>query len=108
MLALRRIPVESTEGLRPDMIVGASFARAMKAGEAVQPGDVVRAVLVEAGATLVLEVKKGGVAARVPVAAEESGARGDRVRVRFLDSDRTIAAVVRSRELVVIDLGQDL
>ena len=56
--------------------------------------------------TLMLEVRKGGVAARVPVSAEESGARGDRIRVRALDSKRSMTGVVRSRELVVIDLGQ--
>lgn len=106
MLVLRRMPVESVEGLTAEKLVGASFARAMKAGEAIQPADVVRAVLVQTGAILTLEVRKGAITARVNVTAEEAGARGDRVRVRLMDSERTMQALVLGRDRVVIDLGQ--
>ena len=106
MLVLRRLPVASAMGLSPDKLVGATFARAMKEGDAVLPADVVRAVLVQPGATLILEVRNGAVTARKPVTAEQAGARGDRIRVRFMDSDRTIQAVVLGRDRVVIDLGQ--
>jgi flagella basal body P-ring formation protein FlgA len=65
----------------------------------------VRDVLVYTGATVVLEIRKGGVSARVPATAEDQGARGDTIRVRLLNGDRTLRATINGRDSVRIDMG---
>ncbi len=105
-LELRRVAVAAAAGMSADMLLGARLLRSMKAGEEPAGADVARATLVEPGATLILEIKKGGISARVPVQAEEAGARGDRIRVRTLDSQRTLRATIVSRDQVRLDLGQ--
>jgi len=74
-------------------------------GHALTSADVVRDILVQTGATLFLEVRKGAISARVAVAAEQSGSRGDVIRVHLLEGERTLRATVVARDLVTIDLG---
>jgi len=106
MLTRRRVAAKTATALSEAMLIGATLTRAKQAGEELEPSDVVRAVLVPSGATLMLEIRKGAVSARVAVTAEEAGARGDRIRVRTLDTERTLRATVLARDLVRIDLGQ--
>jgi flagella basal body P-ring formation protein FlgA len=61
-------------------------------------------VVVKDGDTVFLDVRKGVVNARVGAVALQAGARGDRVRVALLGSQREMRGVVVSRELVQIDL----
>jgi flagella basal body P-ring formation protein FlgA len=106
MLEQRRVPLGTAPALGLGQLVGCALARPVAAGQALCQEDVVREMLVTAGATLYLEVKKGAVSARVAVSAEESGARGDHIRVRLLEGERTLRATVVSRELVAIRLGE--
>ena len=110
MLELRRMSA-SAAGLRGKarilgqaMVVGNVAARHLAAGRPLTDLDVVRPVLVNEGDTVFLEVKKGAVNARVAAVAEEDGARGDRLRLTLLGSDREMRGVVVSRDLVRIDL----
>ena len=106
MLERRRVPVTGAPALDIGQLVGSALSRPVVAGRALVPDDVVREMLVNAGTTLYLEVKKGAVSARVAVSAEEAGARGDTIRVRLLEGERTLRATVVSRDLVAIRLGQ--
>jgi len=106
MLERRRVPVSGAPALDIDQLVGSSLAHAVEEGRALTAEDVVRDVLVAAGATLYLEVRKGAVSARVAVSAEEAGARGDNIRVRLLQGERRLRATVVSRDLVTIRLGE--
>jgi flagella basal body P-ring formation protein FlgA len=106
MLERRRVTVNGAPALDLDQLVGSTLARPVDAGRALTAEDVVRNVLVQAGSTLFLEVRKGAVNARVPVFAEEPGSRGDVIRVRLLEGERTLRATVVARDLVTIQLGK--
>jgi flagella basal body P-ring formation protein FlgA len=84
---------------------GAVAAHDLPGGTVVRAIDVHRPTVVTAQASLFLRVRKGAIEARVPATALESGAIGDRIRVRTVDSGQELGAVVRSRDLVEVDLG---
>jgi flagella basal body P-ring formation protein FlgA len=106
MLERRRVTVDGAPALDLAQLIGSSLARPVEAGKALTADDIVREVLVQSGATLYLEVRKGAIVARVPVAAEEAGSRGDIIRVRMIEGERTLRATVVARDLVAIRLGQ--
>jgi len=66
---------------------------------------VVRELLVQSGASLLLEVRRGAVTARIPAVAEQAGALGDRIRVRPTNGTRTLQARVTARDLARVDMG---
>jgi flagella basal body P-ring formation protein FlgA len=104
----RRVPVSSAgvaSSLAPEALVGAVAARDLVEGSVVTGHDVHRPVAVETGRTVVLEVKKGPIEARVAATARGSGAVGDRVRVTTLDGQRELTGVVVGRDVVREDLG---
>ena len=101
----RRVPVERTDTLHAGFLVGARLARSVPAGRALHAEDILREILVQRGAELFLEVRRGNVSARVRVTAEGDGARGDRIQVRLADSGRTLNATVLGRDLARIDMG---
>lgn len=88
-----------------DRLHGSVAKRDLAAGSLVTGLDVDRPAIVALGTSLSLQVKKGGIAARVGVIALESGALGDRIRVRREDSKQELHAVIKSRDQVEIDLG---
>jgi len=101
------LPLGTARGrvLGQALLVGSAAARNLSAGNVVTERDVVRPVLVKSGDTIFFEVKKGAITARVPAVAEADGARGDRIPVTLVDSNREIKGIVASRDLVRIDLG---
>lgn len=105
MLEHRRVPVSRTEALHAGHLIGAQLARAVEAGSALYADDVVRELLVRVGGSLMLEVRRGAVTARVPAVAEENGALGDEVRVRPTNGTRTLRARVVGRDTVRVDMG---
>ncbi|HVS20096.1 MAG TPA: flagellar basal body P-ring formation chaperone FlgA [Planctomycetota bacterium] len=105
MLEHRRVSVARAEALHAGHLIGARLARPMAAGAALYSEDVVRELLVQVGASLLLEVRRGAVTARVPAVAEENGALGDEVRVRPTNGTRTLRAKVVARDTARVDMG---
>ncbi|HVS10762.1 MAG TPA: flagellar basal body P-ring formation chaperone FlgA [Planctomycetota bacterium] len=111
MLVRRRVPAPAAGGpaaprpLGAEMLAGSRAVRDLAAGQPLVELDVVRPSIVQRGDALSLEIRKGAVCARLGAVAEQAGALGDRVRVSFPGSERTLAGVVAGRGLVRIDLG---
>ena len=103
----RRVRVEVTQrkALPASLLAGAIAARDLKAGAPVTEGDVHRPAVVSQGDGLYLEVRKGAVSARVAATALESGAVGDRIRVRATGSGLERFAVIVSGDLARINLS---
>lgn len=91
--------------LTRSMLVGAAAARNLEPGRALLEIDVHRPLAVEARASILVEVRSGAIRARAAAVAIQGGAIGERIRVRILDSEREMTAVIESRTLVVVDLG---
>ncbi|MEZ5977543.1 MAG: flagellar basal body P-ring formation chaperone FlgA [Planctomycetota bacterium] len=91
--------------LTTSMLIGSVAIRDLPAGKAVLGIDVHRPNAIQAQTPIVLEVRHGAIKARAMAVAMDSGAIGDRIRVRVVDSGREMHAHVESRDLVVIDLG---
>ncbi|HED65197.1 MAG TPA: flagellar basal body P-ring formation protein FlgA [Planctomycetes bacterium] len=93
-------------GLAPNLLLGAVALRDLAPGETVTEIDVQRPVVVVLGESVFLRVRKGPIEARVAAVALESGAVGDRIRVRTQDAAKELVATIESRDLCSIDLGQ--
>jgi len=105
MLEQRRVPVERETALQVAHLVGARLSRTVEAGQALYATDVLREVLVQAGGSVLLEVRRGNVTARVPAVAEENGSLGDEVRVHPANGTRTLRARVVARDTARVDMG---
>ena len=79
-------------------------ARNLKRGAVLAKTDLVQLELIHRGDSVVLEVKKGAVCARVTAIASEDGHLGDRIRVVTTDTRRELSAVVIGRDRVQIDM----
>jgi flagella basal body P-ring formation protein FlgA len=90
--------------LSPASMVGVVAKRNLVEGSLVLDTDVDRPTILHQGDAVILEVKKGSIRAQVQVLALETGSVGDTVRVRRLDNEKELHAVVRSRKLVQLDL----
>jgi flagella basal body P-ring formation protein FlgA len=103
----RRVQADNlrSKALPASMLVGAVAARDLTAGAPVTALDVHRPAVIGLGDDVTLEVRKGSIAARVSAVALGTAAIGDRVRVRATSSDAEHSALVVSRDLVRIDLG---
>ncbi len=103
----RRVRVEVTQrkALPASLLAGAIAARDLNVGTPVTEADIHRPTVVTQGDGILLEVRKGAVTARVAATALESGAVGDRIRVRASGSGLEHFAVIRSGDLARIDLG---
>ena len=88
-----------------ELLVGSVAARDLAAGIVLTEKDVVRPKLIKAGDMIFFEITKGAITARVPAIAQEDGARGDRISVTLVQSEREIKGIVASRELVHMNLG---
>ena len=92
------------EPLGPVQLAGAVAKHDLAPGEPVTQMDVHRPPAVTLGATLFLRVRKGSIEARVAALALETGAVGDRIRVRTNDSAQELLATVVGRDLCEIQL----
>lgn len=90
--------------LAMDAIFGSNAARDLAPGAVVTSADVNRPVAIEQGRTVVLQVRKGAIVARMQAVARDSGSIGDRVRIVLLDTQAELVGTVRSRDLVEITL----
>ena len=108
MFERRRVLVQNGGQAKPlgtAFLAGAVAVRDLAPGAVVTATDVHRPVVVTLGETLFLRVKKGSIEARVSALALESGAIGDRIRLRTLESGQELTANIVSRDLCEIDLG---
>jgi flagella basal body P-ring formation protein FlgA len=102
-----RVPVgraAEPEALDPRQIVGAVARRDLAPGERVTVQDVHRPAAVTLGAALFLRVKKGPIEARVSALALETGAIGERIRVKTTESGQELVATIVGRDLCEISL----
>ena len=109
MFERRRVLVQNGGQAKPlgaAFLAGAVAVRDLAPGEMVTASDVHRPIVVTLGETLFLRVRKGPIEARVSALALESGAIGDRIRLRTLDSGQELVAYIVSRDLCKIDLGK--
>lgn len=91
--------------LKPAMALGNVAARALRTGDVLMARDVRRPHLIQRGDTVYLEVKKGGITARIAAVAQGNGARGDRIQVVVASSQKEMSGTVQSRDTVTIELG---
>jgi flagella basal body P-ring formation protein FlgA len=102
-----RIQVGRTAGLEaldPRQVAGSIAKRDLAQGEGVTALDVHRPSAVVLGATMFLRVKKGSIEARVSALALETGAVGDRIRVKTIEAGQELVATVIGRDLCEISL----
>jgi flagella basal body P-ring formation protein FlgA len=92
------------EHLDPAQLSGTIAKRDLAPGQAVTALDVHRPAAVTLGSNLFLRVRKGSIEARVSAVALETGAVGDRVRVRTLQAGQEMQATVVGRDLCEIVL----
>jgi flagella basal body P-ring formation protein FlgA len=107
LFAVKRTAVRGSGAERPlngAMVLGAIAARDLPAGHPVTGLDVHRPAVIRGGKAIVLEVKKGPIAARMPATALEAGAIGDRIRIRT-DEGREMSGTVVGRDVVRVELG---
>jgi flagella basal body P-ring formation protein FlgA len=92
------------QALSLEQIRGRVATRNLLAGQTLSAADIADPALVHQGDVVYFEVRKGAVAAKVQAIASQSGARGERIRVR-LPSERELTGTVIARDLVRIELG---
>lgn len=78
--------------------IGTVTRRALSLGELLSRNSVEDAGLVRVGETVRLTVVSGSVRMSVPARALQNGKLGDPIKVRNIDSDRVITAVVTGRK----------
>lgn len=103
---VRVTPYNERSPLPPELLQRAVANRNLAPGEMVQSTDVYRAPVVHSGARIQLSVRKGRIRATVPAEALGSGAIGQSVRVKNLLTDEAMNGIVKSRDLVEIDITQ--
>ncbi len=109
MFERRRVRVQGGSQAKPlgdDQLLGAVAARDLAPGAVVVGTDVHRPSIVGIGDVVFLTVKKGSIEARVSAVAMGVGAAGDRIRVRTVNTNQELTAVIKSRDVVQIDLGR--
>jgi len=109
MLARQRVLREASgpvEPLATGQMVGSVARRDLLPGAVLTHLDVHRPTVVEVGSSVFLRVRKGSISATVAAVAMGSGAIGDRIRVRGLDSGLDLNAKIVSRDVVELDLGK--
>lgn len=105
----RRVLLDNLVGANPLPLAslrGATAARKLEANQPVNEQDIHRPVVIRAGEDLMVEIAKGAVSARVMGLAIGSGAVGDRISVRLVDTGREMLATVVSSEMARVELGR--
>lgn len=88
-----------------DSLIGRRCRRNIPAGREVQERDLDRQLLADRGEYVTLEVRSGGTRLRLPAQAESSGAHGDVIPVRNLESGQVIRARLEERGKAVLILS---
>ena len=101
---VRRGSAGRGKALTEAMVVGALAARNLSEGSIVTDVDVHRPTVVTLGDAIYLEVRRGSVVARVQAVAQESGSIGDRIRVLAGAQRVPLSGLIRSAELIVLDM----
>ncbi len=107
-LERKRVRLQNGTELTPlpaQFLSGAVAVRDLSVGETVTHLDIHRPTVISVGDSVFLRVRKGRITATVAGVAMQAGAVGDRIGVRTAGSDLDRRAVVLSRDLVRIDLG---
>ncbi len=108
MLETRRVTSRgprAAQAMPATLVVGASAARELPAGQPIAEMSLIRPTLVQRGETVFLEIRRGAISARVGATAQQAGKKGERIRFALLDGKRELEAVVVSRDLAVIDMS---
>lgn len=108
MIELRRTAVDlslAASSLEPGQVLGTVAAREIAAGSVLFDGDLVRPTLVRKGDSVMLLVDSGAVRVRTPAVAEQSGAKGDRIKVVVQQTGRELSVIVESKDSVRLSLG---
>jgi flagella basal body P-ring formation protein FlgA len=92
------------DALDPTQVSGAIARRDLAPGDRITEHDVHRPAAVTLGAMLFLRVKKGAIEARVSALALETGAVGERIRVKTIEAGQELLATVIGRDLCEISL----
>jgi len=109
MFERRRVKLATQNGSKPldqGHLLGAVALRDLEPGELVTGRDVNRPNVVALGDSVFLRVRKGAIEARVSAVALQSGAIGDRIRIRTSSGGQELVARILSRDACQIDLGQ--
>jgi flagella basal body P-ring formation protein FlgA len=77
--------------------VGMTARRALSTGELLRQDMLNEATLVQSGETVRLTLENGPIRITAPAHALQNGRMGDRIKVRNMDSNRAITAVVTGR-----------
>lgn len=108
MLEKKRV-LSSGEGESAPLAVGlawgATARRDLAAGQVLREIDLLREVVVKRGDTVILEVRRGNIHARVAAVVEADAHAGDRIRVKIAESGRAMTATIVSRDLALIELS---
>ncbi len=106
-IELRRVKLAAAgaaRALSAEQAAGGLAMRDLAPGSVLGAGDVQRERLVRRGEPIVVEVRKGAVAARSTMHAQEDGSLGDRVKVSSGDKRTTLVAQVVGRSTARVDL----
>jgi flagella basal body P-ring formation protein FlgA len=104
MLEKRRVASGGEPALPAALCLGATAARELAPGQPLRESDLLRPLLVRRGDPLFLEVRRGGIHARIGAVADSDARAGERLRVTVLDTRRSLTATAVARDLAVIDL----
>ena len=102
---IARQPGQTTAPLPVEAAVGSSAARGLRAGQPLTDLDVHRPLAIVAGNQIYVEVRAASVTARSLCVALDSGSVGDRIRVELLSSGHEMRGVVKSRDMVVVEVS---
>jgi flagella basal body P-ring formation protein FlgA len=104
---LARVQIGSgpaSRAIQPATFGGGTAVRALAKGHVVTERDIRRAVVIQRGDTIALEVRRGNVTVRTLAVALRDAHVGDRLPVRVVTSGREFVAVVTSTEAVELHL----
>lgn len=87
-----------------DLVGGATARHDLPLGSMVSMRDLERPRVIERDALVTLEVCRGAITARMPVLVLDGGRVGDHVKVRGLEREHEMSAVIINRDLVRINL----
>jgi flagella basal body P-ring formation protein FlgA len=93
--------------LSPNSMVGAIANRTLLEGQVVTEADVARPAIMHKGDMVTLLVRKGKIRAEVTVIVQSTGSIGDMVRVVRTDTGLELSGVIKSRELVELNLDRN-
>lgn len=89
----------------PSRLIGTTPRSRMRAGDPVRENETRAPVVVARNAPVIIRLVHGPMTLTAQGKAEEEGSRGDVIRVRNMQSNKTIEATVTGPDTVAINLG---